>query len=707
VEEDDSNFYELFELERYCDITEENLRRLNRKYRDLALIHHPDHGGNVAAMQRLSLAKGILTKPDLKRRYDIELRKQYNEPDAYSTRRWWGRWIASGVMVVAGAGIIIAGIVAAPVTFGGSAAFGVTGGALLSAGISGSAAQLTDEDKSDREFLKDVGVGLLVGAAGGCIGAGAAVNIAKETTSLGAKVGIAALSGAGTGAAGHIISDTADLAITEGLLGEHNKENITNAKTRAQVFSGENAARFTANVLVGAAAGAAFQGVANKLNVGGAAAEIVDDTVSNFRKGLQICQQTGKRALPGLTGTTVRTALNGSVEVAAGTHNAITQDPNMSVGEAVIHALPNAGRRMAVEASTGITATAVTAVAGNFAPAQSDVGNIDDVKDDTQAPSGPLASVPEDSLEFELHSKFSYNQPSDARIAESGAVVERNPGNVKAQPSTSAEALRSNQVLSDFDSKASGSTELMANGLVSCGSSSGTFKKCCSDSGSSRCRSDARSSSESRSSGSSMTTSSSGGKSVRSDPADQTIPDRNRMKVVDKNGKRLYVARNRTHQNNQTLRGSDVKETLKHIADNQKGKTLLLTGTHGQRKDSTNPLSQRCGIDGDGATTLASSEFYWKDLDNISDTVPGTWGWWNPDKTHATRFGDDGQEIHVFHPDLFVDEVCPSTGAAARTPLQVGQALAAYVQREQFDNVIFAYCHGERGDLYQSFLASL
>merc|ERR1712190_208453 len=116
-------------------MTEANRQKLESVFRKLSLIHHPDRGGNVAVMQRLSYAKDVLGSADPKRRYDQELRKQYDEPDGYSTWRWWGRWIASGAMVVAGSAIIIAGIVTAPVTFGGSAAFGVPGGALLSAGI--------------------------------------------------------------------------------------------------------------------------------------------------------------------------------------------------------------------------------------------------------------------------------------------------------------------------------------------------------------------------------------------------------------------------------------------------------------------------------------------------------------------------------------------------------------------------------------------
>merc|ERR1712025_660972 len=94
----------------------------------------------------------------------------------------------------------------------------------------------------------------------------------------------------------------------------------------------------------------------------------------------------------------------------------------MSVGKAVAKAMPKAGQRMTVDAGIGITATVVTAVAGHFAPARSDVANLGDTEDDIQAPKGSPPTVPEDSLEYELQNKYSYEEPSATRVAASGAA---------------------------------------------------------------------------------------------------------------------------------------------------------------------------------------------------------------------------------------------------------------------------------------------
>jgi hypothetical protein len=331
-------------------------------------------------MTSLNTAKTILTNPDLKRRYDIELRKQHGDVDKWSSRRWWTRWIASGIMVVAGATIIIAGIVVAPVTFGGSVAFGAPGGALLSAGISGCVAQATDPDKSDTEFwLKDVGVGAAVGAVGGVIGAAGGVQIAKEGMTAAAKIGTAALTGAGASVASHVLSDAADLAITEGALGEHVRGSITNAKSRDEVFCKENGLRLATGAIVGACAGAAFQGVANATSAGSGAEQVVDDAITNGRKVGKELIALGKRALPGLTGTAVRAVGNGAAEVGIEATKHMNNEDNPTLSDALNHGWKQAKPRIAGEMVVGVAMTAVTAVAGGFTqPPKSDIANMDD-----------------------------------------------------------------------------------------------------------------------------------------------------------------------------------------------------------------------------------------------------------------------------------------------------------------------------------------
>jgi len=380
----DEDHYGLLHLERYADMDERNSSKLQRVFGQKALWTHPDKGGDVQSMTRLNLAKTCLTTPDLKRRYDIELHKQHEELNGWSSARWWSRWIGSGLMVVAGVSIIIAGVVAAPVTFGASAAFGCTGGAMLSAGITGAMAQYQDPDKSDTEFLKDIAVSGVVGAVGGLIGAGAGCAIAKEGVTAVSKLAIAAVSGAGGSAASHVISDAADLAITNGCLGKHLKDNVTNSKTNEQVFCSENAVRLGQGVLVGAVAGVALQGVANKLDAGANATTLIDDVTVNAPKvAVPFLEKFRKAALPGVAGTMTSASLNASAEVVIGTVSEMVENKDSSLPAAFQAAVPQAAKRFVFEASIGLSMTAATSFASacrtkGLAPIPEDASHCED-----------------------------------------------------------------------------------------------------------------------------------------------------------------------------------------------------------------------------------------------------------------------------------------------------------------------------------------
>jgi len=92
ADDSDVDFYELFGLPRYCDVTEEEHRQqLRAKYHELAMIHHPDRGGDEDKMQKLVHAKGVLLNPETKRLYDAELRKKYDETKVPGRWRYWIR----------------------------------------------------------------------------------------------------------------------------------------------------------------------------------------------------------------------------------------------------------------------------------------------------------------------------------------------------------------------------------------------------------------------------------------------------------------------------------------------------------------------------------------------------------------------------------------------------------------------------------------
>merc|ERR1712151_119954 len=102
------------------------------------------------------------------------------------------------------------------------------------------------------------GVGALQGVVGGAIGAGAGAVIQGATAA--ARTGQLMAVGAAMYGSGHVISDTTDIMISDGHLGQEIKENIPGAKTADEVFSADNCARFAAGCALGPFLGPVAQG---------------------------------------------------------------------------------------------------------------------------------------------------------------------------------------------------------------------------------------------------------------------------------------------------------------------------------------------------------------------------------------------------------------------------------------------------------------
>lgn len=271
---DKSNFYELFELPKYSDMTEEHKTTLNKTRKKLLLKWHPDK--RPASMKekcelvvvRVALGQQVLLSPDLKRRYDDELRKL---DGSYSNWKWYCRWGWAVVASLGGLKMIIAGITLSPITGGGSFALSVGGSALLNSGINCSVKMWKDPNCSDAEMIKDCAVGLLTGAATGAVGAGVGLGVKALKAPL-VQVALAAFGGAGSVAVGFCIKDACDLFITEGLANTDIRNYITDCKTKAGVFSKDNAKALMMGCFLGAVVGGAAEFIG-----GGAGAGLVDD----------------------------------------------------------------------------------------------------------------------------------------------------------------------------------------------------------------------------------------------------------------------------------------------------------------------------------------------------------------------------------------------------------------------------------------------
>jgi len=283
--EDQQDFYQLFGLERYAIMGSANQELLKSSSRKLLLKWHPDKNGSskkdICEVMTVKIVCGrkVLEDPDLKRRYDLELRKIYGEQSAWSSVGWFSAWGWNVLSMAGGLALVIGGAVGAPFTGGFTTTACLAGSTLLSSGIAGTVKLVTDPDCSTTEYLKDLGVGAAQGLAGG--GIGCAAGPAMQGASAAAKIGHAAWCGAGTYAAAHAIKDGTDLAITNGLLGQRIQENISDAKTSAEVFSSDNAARLVVGSMIGACAGMATQAVANKFaaSVQGASQNKIDGTL--------------------------------------------------------------------------------------------------------------------------------------------------------------------------------------------------------------------------------------------------------------------------------------------------------------------------------------------------------------------------------------------------------------------------------------------
>ena len=66
----DFNCYEVLKIPNFS-----SAEVIKKSYRKLALIHHPDKGGNAEKMKKLNLVKGLLLS-DERERYDNWLRRK-------------------------------------------------------------------------------------------------------------------------------------------------------------------------------------------------------------------------------------------------------------------------------------------------------------------------------------------------------------------------------------------------------------------------------------------------------------------------------------------------------------------------------------------------------------------------------------------------------------------------------------------------------
>jgi len=255
-EAEEEDFYEVFGLERYARMDAEGVQRLRTSCVQLLRRWHPDKNppeekeACEVNTVKVCLARRVLLDPDLKRRYDVELRRQREETDRWSTIGWY---IACGwnvVHVLGGLSAILVGVVGVPMTAGASTWLSLFGSMALTAGIRGSIKLNCDPDCSTTEYLKEIVVGYVHGTANTFICNGFAAA-AVPGASLAAQLGNLTLTGASIQAAGHIISDCTDALISEGLLGPHLRNYATGGKTAGEVFSLNNGAKLA----IGCAAG--------------------------------------------------------------------------------------------------------------------------------------------------------------------------------------------------------------------------------------------------------------------------------------------------------------------------------------------------------------------------------------------------------------------------------------------------------------------
>ncbi|CAE7251110.1 unnamed protein product, partial [Symbiodinium necroappetens] len=285
---DAEDFYALFNLRRYSEITKVETRKISLRFHELMLQWHPDKNPPARKAEceimtvKIQYARKVLLDPDLKRRYDRELHKQAG---TWSYWDWYLRWGINVVFIVGGAALTFGGGVAALQTGGLSLAAAIAGSSLFMAGVKGSVAMWRDEDCSWTEYTKELGVGALAGLAEGAISAAGAGAIAG-CAGAGACIAAAGI-GASTTAVAKLISDGVDVAVTKGWLGESVRKNITNSKTSEDVFCIANAKQLAQTTAIGAVAGFAAQGVATHMANAAKSSNLVDDFANAVSAGVK------------------------------------------------------------------------------------------------------------------------------------------------------------------------------------------------------------------------------------------------------------------------------------------------------------------------------------------------------------------------------------------------------------------------------------
>jgi len=105
------------------------------------------------------------------------------------------------------------------------------------------------------------------------------VAIAANSASDCARIAITASAGAASAATTQSTHDMADVAITNGFLGEHIKENVHDAKSSEEVFCIENGVRLVSASAIGAVVGSAWNGTATFYQP----SQLTDDALANSR----------------------------------------------------------------------------------------------------------------------------------------------------------------------------------------------------------------------------------------------------------------------------------------------------------------------------------------------------------------------------------------------------------------------------------------
>jgi len=286
LEEED--FYQLFALPRYAKMNNANVEALDKSFRRLVLQYHPDKNPIDsyevcnAWTVKICLAREVLMTPDLKRRYDKELRQQYNEGKRWGTIAFWLSW---GLCVAAMAGGLAALVVScSPLGI-------LAGNALLHAGVKGSFKLWQDPNCSATELSKELAVGAAQGLACGSISL--PFRAAAHGASLTFKVMAGGAAHALAAPVEQAISDATDISIAKGLLGKHMEDYANSGRTVSEVFSRQNAKKCAVHAAIGGLLGAGFvalggafnavqawrgQGIANVNNgaiVGGSTSKVV------------------------------------------------------------------------------------------------------------------------------------------------------------------------------------------------------------------------------------------------------------------------------------------------------------------------------------------------------------------------------------------------------------------------------------------------